>query len=159
LYREWMVPDDKDTSAERPWYPDPLIPLDAAFNLPAADNGVPRQRVQPVFVDIYIPHDAAPGPHQGAIAVRAGGRLIREGAVEVDVLPFTLPDQLNFIVDLNAYAGVNSGYDIARGTPEYRQLLQQYHRVAHLNRANLDILGYSHSGSTEPDQTPPLAGQ
>src|SRR5437016_2705836 len=78
-----------------PWYPDPLIPLDAAFNLPAADNGVPRQRVQPVFVDIYIPHDAAPGPHQGAIAVRAGGRLIREVAVEVDVLPFTLPDQLN----------------------------------------------------------------
>ena len=27
LYREWMVPDDKDTSPTRPWYPDPLIPL------------------------------------------------------------------------------------------------------------------------------------
>lgn len=159
LYREWMVPDDKDTGAARPWYPDALLPLEGAFDLPAADNGVPRQRVQPVFVDIYIPHDAAPGIHQGALAVRAGGRLLRNIAVDVDVLPFTLPDNLNFIVDLNAYGGVNSGYDISRGTPEYHQLLQAYHRLAHLHRANLDILGYSHSGTTEPEQTPPLAGE
>ena len=91
--------------------------------------------------------------------MRAGGRLLRQIAVDVQVLPLALPDKLNFIVDLNAYGGVNSGYDIARGTPEYRKLLQAYHRVAHLNRANLDILGYSHSGSTEPDQTPPLSGE
>jgi hypothetical protein len=159
LYREWMVPDDKDTSDARPWYPDPLIPLSGTFDLPAADNGVPHQRVQPVFVDIYIPHGAIPGVHHGSIAVRAGGRLLRNIAVDVDVLPFALPDRLNFIVDLNAYGGVNSGYNIPLGTPEYRKLLQAYHRVAHLNRANLDILGYSHSGSTEPDQTPPLSGE
>ncbi len=158
LYREWMVPDDKDTSASRPWYPDPLIPLEGNFDLPAADNAVPHQRVQPVFVDVYIPHDAAPGMHRGSIAVRAGGRLLREIPVQVSVRPFTLPDQLNFIVDLNAYGGVNSGYGIDRGTPEYRKLLQAYHRLAHLNRGNLDILGYSHSGTTEPDQTPPLTG-
>jgi len=159
LYREWMVPDDKDSSATRPWYPDPLIPLNGAFDLPALDNGVPHQRVQPIFVDIYIPHDAASGVHHGSIAVRAGGRLLRNIALDVDVLPFVLPDELNFIVDLNAYGGVNSGYDIRRGTAEYRSLLRAYHRVAHLNRANLDILGYSHSGNTEPDQTPPLAGE
>ena len=159
LFREWMVPDDKDTSPTRPWYPDPLLPLTGSFDLPAADNGVPNQRVQPVFVDIYIPHDAAPGAHHGRIGVRAGGRLLRQVPVDVQVLPLTLPDKLNFLVDLNAYGGVNSGYDVARGTAEYRKLLQAYHRVAHLNRANLDILGYSHSGSTEPDQTPPLSGE
>jgi hypothetical protein len=158
LYREWMVPDEKDTSDARPWYPDVLLPLEGPFSLPAADNGVPRQRVQPVFVDIYIPHDAAPGVHHGSIEVRAGG-LLRTIPVHVDVLPFALPDNLNFIVDLNAYGGVNPGYNIARGTPEYRDLLHAYHRVAHLNRGNLDILGYSHSGSTEPDQTPPLTGE
>jgi hypothetical protein len=159
LYREWMVPDDKDTSATRPWYPDPLIPLNSTFDLPAADNSVPHQRVQAIFVDVYIPHDAAPGVHHGSVAVRAGGRLLRKIAVDVDVLPFSLPDNLNFIVDLNAYGGVSGGYDIRRGTPEYRTLLQAYHRVAHLNRANLDILGYSHSGNIEPDQAPPLAGE
>ncbi len=159
LYREWMVPDDKDTSLNRPWYPDPLIPLNGVFDLPAADNGVPHQRVQPVFVDIYIPHDAAPGVHHGRIAVKAGGRLVRTIPVEVDVLPFALPDKLNFLVDLNAYSGVNGGYNIQRGTPEYHKLLQAYHRMAHLNRANLDVLGYSHMGTTEPDQAPPLEGE
>jgi hypothetical protein len=159
LFCEWMVPDDKDTSPTRPWYPDPLHPLTGTFDLPAADNGIPNQRVQPVFVDIYIPHDATPGIHHGRIGVRAGGRLLRQVPVDIQVLPLTLPDKLNFLVDLNAYGGVNSGYDIARGTPKYRKLLQAYHRVAHLNRANLDILGYSHSGSTEPDQTPPLSGE
>jgi hypothetical protein len=159
LYREWMVPDEKITGDARPWYPDPLIPLKGAFDLPAADNAVPGQKVQPVFVDIYIPHDAAPGIHRGTIAVRAGGEMLRSIGIEVEVLPLALPDELNFVVDLNAYSGVSSGYNIPRGTPEYHKLLQSYHRLAHLNRTNLEILGYSHVGTTEPDQTPPLAGE
>jgi hypothetical protein len=55
---------------------------------------------------------------------------------------------------------VNGGYpNLRRGTPEYRALVHAYHRVAHLHRANLDILGYSHSGSVEPDYSPPLTGE
>src|SRR5262249_42595028 len=73
LFREWMVPDDKDTSDARAWYPDVLLPLNGPASLPAGDNGVPRQRVQPYFVDIYIPRDAKPGVHRGSIEVRAGG--------------------------------------------------------------------------------------
>src|SRR5262249_6191021 len=83
---------------------------------------------------------------------------IRNIAVDVTVLPVTLPDNLNFIVDLNAYGGVNGGYNIQRGTPEYRQLLQAYHPGAHLDRRHLHHLRYSHSGSPEPDLTPPLEG-
>jgi hypothetical protein len=45
----------------------------------------------------------------GTIAVRTEGHLLRTIAVDVNVLPFALPDNLNFIVDLNAYGGVNSG--------------------------------------------------
>ena len=159
LYREWFVPDDKDTSPSRPWYADPLLPLRGALNLPAADNAVPGQTVQPVFVDIYIPHDAPPGVHKGLLLVRAAGGFEKTIRLEVEVLPLRLPDELNFTVDLNAYGGVNSGYDIQRATPEYHKLLQEYHRVAHLNRTNLDILGYSHSGSVEPEQAPPLSGE
>jgi hypothetical protein len=92
LYREWMVPDDKDTSAARPWYPDPLIPMNGAFDLPAADNGVPHQRVQPVFVDIYIPHDAAPGVHQGSIAGAPAAACCATSRWTW-MLPFALPDQ------------------------------------------------------------------
>jgi len=157
-YREWFVPDEKDTSANRPYYADPLLPLTGPIDLPAADNAVPGQTVQPIFVDVYIPHDAAPGVHQGSVHVRADG-LDQTVHLEIEVLPLRLPDKLNFIVDLNAYGGVNNGYDMPRGTPEYRKLLHAYHRAAHLNRANLDIVGYSHSGSIEPDQAPPLEGE
>lgn len=159
FYREWFVPDDQDTSPSRPWYPDPLIPLAGAFDIPARDNAVPGQTVQPAFVDIYIPHDAAPGLHTGRLRVTAAPDLVQDVIVQVEVLPFTLPDQLNFTVDLNAYGGVGSGYNVRTGTPEYRALVHSYHRMAHLHRANLDVLGYSHSGSVEPDYSPPLTGE
>ena len=158
LYREWFVPDDKQTTEPRPWYADPLVPLDGPFDIPARDNGVPGQTVQPVFVDIYIPHDAAPGKHTGRLSVKAPG-LQRQIAVEVEVLPFSLPDKLNFVVDLNCYSGVNSGYRLQRGTPEYRALEVAYHRMAHLNRTNLDVLGYSHVGTVDPDHAPRLTGE
>ena len=155
LFREWFVPDDKNTGPDRPWYPDALIP----WGRVTASNDVPGQTVKVVFADVYIPHDAAPGVHRGAVRVRAGSAFEREIALNVDVLPFALPDDLSFVVDLNGYGGVNPGYDLRRGTPEYRKLLRSYHRLAHLNRGTLDILGYSHSGSVEPDQTPPLEGE
>ena len=147
LYREWFVKDDKGGPG---WYPDALIPVEIA----SGGNGVPEQAVQAYFVDVYIPHDASPGLHRGS--VRVAGRSV---PVEVQVLPLTLPDELNFTVDRNAYGGVNGGYGIQRGTPEYRKLLQAYHRLAHMNRGTLDVLGYSHSGTVEPDQTPPFSGE
>ncbi len=158
LYREWFVPDDRRETEPRGWYPDPLIPLTGPFDIPARDNAVPGQKVQPVFVDVYIPHDAAPGKHTGRLLVKAAGQR-REIAVEVEVLPLTLPDRLNFTVDLNCYGGVNAGWDAERGTPEYRALEIAYHRMAHLHRANLDVLGYSHNGRVEPDHAPGLAGE
>ena len=157
LYREWFVPDDQITSEPRPWYPDALVPVDGPIRLPSTDNPVPGQTVQPIFVDIYIPHDATPGRHAGELLVRAGNQVHRI-RLEIEVLPLELPDKLSFTVDLNCYSGVNAGYNIRRGTPEYRKLEQAYHRVAHLNRANLDILGYSHMGGTVPDHAPPLEG-
>jgi hypothetical protein len=148
LYREWFVPDEKGE-----WFPDALIPVETPF-----EQSVPGGKVQAFFADIYIPHDAAPGRHSGAIAVRAPG-LTREIPIEIDVLPLRLPDRLNFVIDLNCYSGVDAGFPAARGTPEYRAIEHAYHRVAHLNRANLDVLGYSHNGSTVPDHAPPLAGE
>jgi hypothetical protein len=158
LYREWFVPDDKDTTASRSYYPDPLVPFEGSLEIPSQDNLVPGQTVQPVFVDIYIPHSARPGKHSGELSVKAGGKS-RSIRIELEVLPIRLPDELNFVVDLNCYSGVNSGWNPERGTAEYRKLEHAYHRMAHLHRANLDVLGYSHDGSTVPDHAPPLEGE
>jgi hypothetical protein len=148
IYREWLVPDEKGE-----WYPDALVPVSISF-----DQAVPGQKVQLFWVDIFIPHDAAPGKHTGRLAVRAEG-VTREIPVEIEVLPLRLPDKLNFVVDLNCYSGVDSGLRAQRGTPEYRAIEHAYYRVAHLNRGNLDILGYSHNGTTVADHTPPLTGE
>lgn len=143
VYREWLVPDEKNE-----WYPDALVPVSIPF-----DQSVPGQTVFPYFVDVFIPHDATPGIHTTQLSV--GDRTI---PVEIEVLPLRLPDKLNFVVDLNCYSGVDSGSRAQRGTPEYRAIEHAYYRVAHLNRANLDILGYSHGGTTVPDHAPPLTG-
>lgn len=153
IYREWFIRDDKNPNT---FYPDPLIPLTGTFDIPARDNPAPGQTVQPVFVDIYIPHDAMPGLHTGELRVRSRDGLDERVNVAVTVLPLTLPDKLSFVVDLNCYSGVEGP---SRGTPEYRKVEHAFHRVAHLHRANLDILGYSHNGSTVPDHAPPLSGE
>ncbi len=157
LYREWAVADQPKRGI-REWYTDALVPLAGPFDLPSKDNPVPDQTVQPIFVDVYIPHDAKPGVHRGELLVRASGTE-RRVALQVEVLPLSLPDKLNFIVDLNCYSSVHSGYPVKRGTPEYRKLEQAYHRMAHLHRTNLDVLGYSHVGTTVIDHAPPLSGE
>lgn len=159
LYREWFVPDDQNTGADRPWYADALIPLSGPLHLPARDNRVPGQTVQPVFADVYIPADAEPGTYTGKLLVTGPGGFGREIGLEVEVFPLRLPDRLGFQVDLNVYSNVASGYAVRTGTPEYRALEQAHHRLAQLHRTNLSILGYSQSGGVEPDHSPPLEGQ
>jgi hypothetical protein len=152
LYREWFVRDDKDPDV---YHPDPLVPLTKPFDIPSEDNPVPKQTVQPVFVDIYVPHDAKPGLHTGELRVRSAGGLDQRVPIEVTVLPLSLPDKVSFVVDLNCYSGVEGP---KRGTPEYRAVEHAFHRVAHLHRMNLDVLGYSQDGTTSPDHAPPLTG-
>ena len=144
LSREWFVPDDVKPGPNREWYADALVPL-KPLSVPCEDNPVPGQTVAPVFVDIYVPHDAAPGNHSGELLVRATGfeKRIR---IQMEVLPLTLPDMLNFEVDLMAYTAVPSPAGMERGTPEYRALVRGYHRVAHLNRDKSQRPSDTHSG-------------
>jgi hypothetical protein len=147
LYQEFFVKDEKNPNIV---YPDPLVPLKGPFEIGA------NPKVQPLFVDIYVPHDAKPGVHNGELRVKSAGGLDQRVPIQVTVMPLTLPDKLSFVIDLNCYSGVEGP---KRGTPEYRAVEHAFHRVAHLHRANLDVLGYSHNGSTVPDHAPALTGE
>jgi len=116
VYREWFVPDEKNE-----WFADALAPIALPY-----DQAIPGLRAQPLFIDVYIPHDAAPGTHTGKIVVTSDGRPLREIVVRVQVSALTLPDRLNFFVDLNGYGGVNAGYNVQRGTPDYRTLVHAF---------------------------------
>jgi hypothetical protein len=73
--------------------PDPLVPLDL---LPAGLS-VPAGRNQGVWIDIYIPKETAPGPHQGTLVVEVDGAPCSLAAcqlpLELEVIDATLPDQ------------------------------------------------------------------
>lgn len=88
------------------WYPDALIPFGSGnSDDDSIDNGAvakyPSQpmNVEPgtnqgVWVDVYIPRDAAPGEYSGIISVMANGALLGSIPLTVRVEPFALPDKI-----------------------------------------------------------------
>jgi hypothetical protein len=98
---------------------DPLVP--------AAAKGAPEGEDASTFVEIYVPRDAAVGPH--ALALNIGGKRL---PALVHVWNFTLPDRLSFIPQMNAYS-----------LPNHER---EYYRLAHENRTTLNWLPYGWTG-------------
>lgn len=42
------------------------------------------------LLDVHVPRDQAPGLYKGTVTVKAGGKLVREFGLEIEVLPFKL---------------------------------------------------------------------
>jgi hypothetical protein len=105
LYREFYIqvtsPSPDPGSGNRPlgegWYPDALIPLTAPANeqrraagLEGAPFDVEAETNQPVWVDLHVPQDAAPGSYSGAVSVVSGQRRI-EIPIVLRVRNFEVP--------------------------------------------------------------------
>jgi len=81
-------------------YPDALVPLpDAGAKAPAkppriasAPFVVPAGLNQPIWVEVTVPKDAAPGDYQGKVTISAEGEKPVEVPVTLTVWDFTLPD-------------------------------------------------------------------
>jgi len=126
------------------WYPDALIPLDERvnpefgmpFQLPDKANAVPEQKVQAVWVDVYIPRDQPPGVYTGTIRVtaRQGERPLDESlALNVEVFPFALPDENHLGISLNDYGSISPGR-----MP--KEKLWAFYQMCHRHRCVLDVL-------------------
>ncbi|MBM4035397.1 MAG: hypothetical protein FJ291_26945, partial [Planctomycetes bacterium] len=133
------------------WYPDALIPLEERvkpefampFDLPDKANAVPDQKVQAVWVDIYVPRGQAPGAYEGSIRVTA-----REGeealALRLEVFPFALPDENNLGVSLNDYGSLSP-----RRMP--KEKLWAFYQLCQRHRCVLDVLYNAPKASGEGD--------
>jgi len=152
LFRVWYVKDGEH------WYPEVAIPTDGTIQLPAADNAIPDQRSQAVWVDLYVPGDAAVGEHRSAVEVTSGDQVHRL-PITLDVMSPVYPDELTFNLDLNGYGPVGGHFGLDNASAEYRAVEREYHRLAHRHRATLDLLGYSHSGNTSANYAPPVEGR
>lgn len=103
--------------------PDPLLPLPPNIQLaPDAD--------QSLVADIFVPFDALPGQLHGSVNI-SDGRTI---AIDVEVLPFSLPRQATFVCEMNSY-----------GLPDSVEQYDALQRIAYDHRLHANILHYSHN--------------
>ena len=147
------------------WYPDALVPFEIAGATPLElpdYASFPEQKVQAVWVDIYVPHDLPPGRYTGKVNVLH--RAVNRQAVlelELEVGAFTLPDRMNLAVDLMNYGFLNieRGWpDLVLDSPRYRAVEREFYRQAHAHRTTFNILPYNHDGMLSPGTKPVLAG-
>jgi len=120
LYSNWYAKNRKDQ-----WQPAYCVPFGkvAPLAIPDPRRALAEQQNQTVYVDVYIPKDAAPGSYSGRIAVEAeGGRRV-DLPVALDVFDFVLPDRLSFWPELNAYRLPKNAHDAYRLAHQHRCVL------------------------------------
>jgi hypothetical protein len=148
------------------WYPDALVPFELAgatpLELPDPVDAVPGQRVQAIWIDIYVPHALPPGAYTGSVMVLHRNTNKQASVkIELEVGDFTLPDDLGLDVDLMNYGFLN----IERGWPDmlldsvrHRAIEREFFRMAHAHRMTFAIVPYNHDGSIPKGLKPELAG-
>jgi hypothetical protein len=119
--------------------PDPITPLAGdGFGVPAADDpaGV---KYGALHVEVYVPHEAAAGAHQGKLVLTAGDQTLTL-PVSLTIWNFTLPDYLSFMPEMNCY-----------GLPANER---EYYQLAHVHRVYLNKVPYHHRGDVEEGCAP-----
>jgi lysophospholipase L1-like esterase len=146
FFWEWSL---KDKSGA--WYADPLVPLSGPIEIPSVLNRVPGQKVQALYVDVWVPHNTPPGTYRGEVRIKASGIADVVVPLELTVWSFALPDRLGFVCDMNGY-----GYPPAKDWEGCLNL----HRLAHRNRLNVNLVPYSHSANwTVPQMALEVTGK
>lgn len=125
------------------WYPDPLVPCSfkgwERLDIPEPRHGIAGQTCQAFWVDLYVPHGTAPGKYSGSVGVAADGGLSEKLKVELEVLPFELPDELSFKPELNTYNGIARMMRLRNESDEYVQAEERFQQMAHAHRQTLNI--------------------
>lgn len=140
LWRAWFV------KAGDIWQAEYAIPLDGPLAIPATDNGIAGQRAAVVAVDLSVPADATPGMRRGAVRIAAGAAEARL-PLHLDVRRATLPAEVHFNPELNAYSGPGEA-----GSAQWFDA----HRLAHYHRCSINRVNHSHSGRTSADLSPEM---
>lgn len=168
LFRVWYVqtaPVFKSGGAAARWCGDACLPLAApfagAFDLPSADNAIPTQTCQSVWVDVFVPIGTPAGLYSGQISVSArqfdGAAACL--AVELDVLPLTLPDQPTWPVELNCYGGLAGFAGVDSKDPRATETEWKFYQMAKAHRLMINAVPYGQRGFVDSNRCPVVAGE
>lgn len=124
-------------------YPDIAVPIEKfpTFNIAQGTN-------QSIWVDVYVPKDAAVGAYQGAVEVYEGTKLSYTIPVELKVRNFTLPDTPSSKTMLYmGYADIANRYG---GTEaNIRTIRDRHFQIAH--RHKISMIDANNGTSTGAD--------
>ncbi len=149
LFWQWSCKDKAGT-----YYPDALLPLEGPLAIPNPANKIPGQTVQPLYIDLYVPHNTVPGSYVVVLQIEAPNVPPFVVPIDLTVWDFCLPDTLSFLPNMYSY-------NMPRflGPDEWAGALDMY-RLAHKNRLNLKIIPHSHEGQfTNPFLAMEATGQ
>jgi hypothetical protein len=169
LYREQYVevttpsPKSKEGAS---WYPDALIPLLEAppekARFVGAPFEVPPGMNQPLWVDVYVPKDAAPGEYSGTLTVTAQEQAPAAAtvAIRLTVWDFTLPETPTLRTSFGNASRAAAWYKLASDSAEARALDRQFAEILAAHRLCAPIPSYLRpvakaDGSIDPASTHP----
>ncbi len=126
------------------WIPDALVPFSAKPGLGGAPFTIPTGLNQGVWVDIYVPREAAAGTYTGTITITVAGETAAVLPLQLEVVNLALPDD-NHYGSMIYYSDANiaARHGLERG-PDLWAMIKNYHRMAHRHR--LELIG---SGTRE----------
>lgn len=97
---------------------------------------IPNQKLLGIYVDLLVPKQTKPGTYTGLITIDSDAGSAR-CPLAVVVQDVTLPDDLTFVVEMNAY-----------GHSDNLKVFHETYRLCHAHRLSYNVLGYNHTGSS-----------
>ncbi|KPK42343.1 MAG: hypothetical protein AMK72_14395 [Planctomycetes bacterium SM23_25] len=165
--------DLKTYYGDQYWFPDGLIPTTARgwdkVDLPEPRLNVQGQKVQGFWIDLYVPHKTPAGLYKGKVTVSAEGAASSELDLQLQVLPWELPDETSFVMELNTYHSAfaaKPSFSAELGSLRHYAIEQAFYKMAHAHRCTLNVFpGWASTRQKTVEQTvekfmvPPLTGK
>jgi hypothetical protein len=149
-------PQEPVPGAQAGEYPAQLVPLarreEEGSSIFPYPGDVPAGRNTPVWVDLYVPEEQAPGHYRGEVEVLAGEERVSRLPLEVTVWRFALPRETHFKTFCEASTDQLRwafGYRDVEA-PAFRALEDQFFQLAHQHRINFNL---SSNGTAADDMT------
>jgi hypothetical protein len=136
------LPSPSGPDGEAGTWPDPLVPArDPFFGEPrrAFPIAVAAGRLQSIWVEICVPHEARPGRYRGTVSLADAGRPLGTVPVTLEVWPFALPTSGTFTVTFGMPTRTGTR---ALGKPDDPQLARALAAAALRHRISPHGLSY-----------------
>jgi len=114
----YATPPDQRIGCAPGFYPDPLVPADAARMFPGQTRGI--------WITIRIPPDARGGRRRLGIRANFNGKSVARLAVDITVVPVQLPEQKLRVIHWFHNDCLMSHYGFDAWSPAHWRLVERY---------------------------------